>query len=134
MPVFTTSQSHAHLLNRTHGAALNPHGTRAPLHVHALHAPRSTGRLSLPRREKRRDYSVASVKRDSKMLPGLCSDDSHSVNCGRYVFGSMLVNDSSSTPYSDATQVGPIACLFFFSFFFRFYFFFIPPPPAFFSN
>nr|XP_027208852.1 transcription factor Sox-19a-like [Penaeus vannamei] len=38
------------------------------------------------------------------MLPGLCSDESHPMSSGHYVFGSMLVNDSSSTPYSDATQ------------------------------
>ncbi|XP_063599681.1 transcription factor SOX-12-like [Penaeus indicus] len=38
------------------------------------------------------------------MLPGLCSDESHAMNCGQYVFGSMLVTDNSSTPYSDATQ------------------------------
>ncbi|XP_042874661.1 transcription factor Sox-21-like [Penaeus japonicus] len=38
------------------------------------------------------------------MLPGLCNDESNPMTSGLYVFGSMLVNDNSSTPYSDATQ------------------------------
>ncbi|KAG7173177.1 transcription factor Sox-2-like [Homarus americanus] len=38
------------------------------------------------------------------MLPGLCSEDSRAGVTGHYVFGSLLVNDNSATPYSDATQ------------------------------
>ncbi|XP_066980047.1 uncharacterized protein [Macrobrachium rosenbergii] len=38
------------------------------------------------------------------MLPGLCNSEERSKATGQYVFGSMLVNGKSSTPYSDATQ------------------------------
>ncbi|XP_068242679.1 transcription factor Sox-19a-like [Palaemon carinicauda] len=38
------------------------------------------------------------------MLPGLCSSEESPKATGQYMFGSMLVNGKSSTPYSDATQ------------------------------
>ncbi|XP_064086852.1 putative transcription factor SOX-15 [Macrobrachium nipponense] len=38
------------------------------------------------------------------MLPGPCNSEERPKATGQYVFGSMLVNGKSATPYSDATQ------------------------------